>query len=177
MPMFMVYCKDSVMSNASYKKQSVGVCHQSLIDPGPDMSYFQVSSSNNKSTCKQPFVPFSSNEDRANLMTFGSGGSPSTSRRRKRSQSTRRRRGPSAVRRRGRRTKTRVTKVRLVNGKVALRIKGFPGVQRVGASQLVRFVPLNKLRLAAKRALGVAGVKHHRRRRRRQNRRRQGPSQ
>lgn len=70
-----------------------------------------------------------------------------------------------------------MTKVRLVNGKVALRIKGFPGVQRVGASQLVRFVPLNKLRLAAKRALGVAGVKHHRRRRRRQNRRRQGPSQ
>ena len=54
----------------------------------------------------------------------------------------------------GRRRKSRVTKVRVVKGKVALRVGGFPGVQHVGASQLVRFVPLNKLRTAAKRVLG-----------------------
>ncbi len=127
------------------------------------MSYYPLSNKNDLNpnlVCKKPFITFSDREDRADLMTFGS-----TSTRRKRSKSThssRKRR--SGVRRR---LKTRVSKVRIVNGKVALRIGGFPGVQKVGASQLVRFVPLNKLRSAAKRALGGARGKRFRRRRRR----------
>jgi hypothetical protein len=40
----------------------------------------------------------------------------------------------------------------------------------VGASQLVRFVPLNKLRIAARRALGASGAKRHRRKRRHRRR-------
>jgi len=61
-----------------------------------------------------------------------------------------------STKRKGRRRKSRgVSKIRIVKGKVALRIGGFPGVQRVGASQLVRFVPLNKLRSAAKKVLGA----------------------
>jgi hypothetical protein len=126
------------------------------------MTYFQVNK-NNSDTCKKPFVSFSTNEDRANLMTFG--GLQST-RRRKRSKSQGRKRRRTASR--GRRPRTRVTKVRIVNGRVALKVAGYPGYQRVGASQLVRFVPLNKLRIAAKRALGSTGRKKQRRRRRRQ---------
>jgi hypothetical protein len=45
---------------------------------------------------------------------------------------------------------------------VSLRVSGFPQVQHVGASQLVRFVPLNKLKAAAKKVLGRGP---HRRRR------------
>lgn len=126
------------------------------------MSYFSV---NNKSNCQQPIVPFSNSENRANLMSFG--GPPTTRRKRSQSRSSNKRR--LGTKRKGRRTKTRVTKVRIINGKVALRIKGYPGVQRLGASQLVRFVPLNKLKTAAKRALGTSGVKRHKRRRRRQH--------
>jgi len=103
-------------------------------------------------------------------MSFG--GQPT--RRRKRSKSKSRR--PSSQ---GKRTKSRVTKVRLVKGKVALRIRGYPGVTRLGASQLVKFVPLNKLKIAAKRALGSVKKPQHRRRRRRHNHhklRQQNPS-
>jgi hypothetical protein len=66
-----------------------------------------------------------------------------------------------------------VTKVRLIKGKVALRIKGYPGLTKLGASQLVRFVPLNKLKIAAKRALGTSRLKRPKHRRRRRHRRRQ----
>ena len=82
----------------------------------------------------QPFVAFSPHQDRASLMTSGRRGSAS---------------GTG-----GRRRRTRVSKVRVVNGRVSLRVGGLPGVQRIGAGQLVRFVPLNKLRAAAKRVLG-----------------------
>lgn len=127
------------------------------------MTYFQVNK-NNSEICKKPFVSFSNNEDRANLMTFG--GPPNTRRKRSKSQGRRRRK----IVGRGRRPKTRITKVRIVNGKVALKVAGYPGYQRVGASQLVRFVPLNKLRIAAKRALGSTGAKRQRRRRRHRKR-------
>ena len=100
------------------------------------MTYFRVGHTDTN-TPKRPFVEYSPHQDRANLMSAG-GSSP---RPRKRTRSSGKR-------------KSRVTKVRVVKGKVALRVGGFPGVQRVGASQLVRFVPLNKLRTAAKRVLG-----------------------
>lgn len=96
-------------------------------------------------------------------MSFG-GPAPT---RRKRSKSRSSKKSRSSTRRGGRKTKTRVTKVKLINGKVALRIKGYPGIQRLGASQLVRFVPLNKLKVAAKRVLGTSGVKRQKRRHRR----------
>lgn len=104
-------------------------------------------------------------------------GPPTTRRKRSHSKSSKKRRSSSSrIRRPGRRTKTRVTKVRLVKGKVALRIKGYPGVQRLGASQLVKFVPLNKLKVAAKRALGASGVKRQQHRRRRRRRHQQNHS-
>jgi len=94
---------------------------------------------------QQPFVEFSPHQDRASLMSNpGSGSSSSAVRRRRRARSA------SS----GRRRRTRVTRLRVVNGRVSLRVGGFPGVQQVGASQLVRFVPLAKLRAAARRVLG-----------------------
>lgn len=124
------------------------------------MTFYQVN--NNKNSCKRPFVEFSSNEDRAALMTAAGGGGGLPPRRRKRSK------GPGRKKRspRRRRTRSRVTKVRVVNGQVALRIGGRSGVQRLRASQVVRFVPLKNLRLAAQRLIGGGISKRGRRRRR-----------
>jgi hypothetical protein len=127
-------------------------------------------STSNKSNC-QTIVPYSSSESRASLMSF-SGQQPTSRRKRSRSRSSKRRKS-SQTRRKGQRTKSRVTKVRLIKGKVALRIKGYPGLTKLGASQLVRFVPLNKLKIAAKRALGTSRLKRPKHRRRRRHRRRQ----
>lgn len=88
----------------------------------------------------QPFVDFSSRQDRASLMSNSAALSGVL------------RKTSSGPRRKRRRTRT--TRVRIVKGKVALRVSGFPRIQRLGASQLVRFVPLNKLRAAAKKVLG-----------------------
>jgi hypothetical protein len=122
------------------------------------MTYFRLGHTDiSKSTAKRPFVEYSSQQDRASLM---SAGGPSH-RLRKRTRSA------------GKRKKSRVTKVRVVKGKVALRVGGFPGVQRVGASQLVRFVPLNKLRAAAKRVLGTPPKRVKRGRKGRKGKRRQ----
>jgi len=63
-------------------------------------------------------------------------------------------------RRRGRKRGTRKAKGghRLKAGRINLRIPGF-GLQKLGASQLVRFVPLSKLKAAAKKVLRASGVK------------------
>lgn len=93
-------------------------------------------------------------------------------------QRRRRRRGVNRSSTGGqRRKRIRVSKIRIVKGRVALRISGRPGVQHIGAGQLVRFVPLNKLRAAARRVLGPVSGRRRRRRqggqkRRQQNRRR-----
>jgi len=69
--------------------------------------------------------------------------------------------------------------VRIVKGRVVLnKVSGHPGTHRFGAGQLIRFVPLNKVKLAAKRILGsssgrrLRGVSRRRRGRRGGRRRR-----
>lgn len=122
---------------------------------GKNISYFATgsnSSSGSGARPPRPFVEFSPRQDRASLMTSLS--SPLS---RKSNSSVRRRRRRVGRRVGGRRRKTRSTRIRVIKGRVALRVGGFPGVQRLGASQLVRFVPLNKLRAAARRVLGGVG--------------------
>ena len=138
------------------------------------MSYFQVLDyeKNNLENLqpagvkKPPFVDFSTNQDRASLMTTGF--MPAKSRRRRASSKS---------------SKRRSTKVRIIKGRVALRVGKH--LEKITASQLVRFIPLNKLKTAAKKALRVSHKRHKsrvskRRRtrgRKRFNRRRKGQSQ
>jgi hypothetical protein len=89
-----------------------------------------------------------------------------------RGRNGRRRRRAAAGRHRRRRGGFGASKVRIVKGKISIRVAGFPGFQRIGASQLVRFVPLAKLRVAAKRALGAHRGGNNRRRKGRRTRRR-----
>lgn len=48
-------------------------------------------------------------------------------------------------------------KPRIVKGKVTLRVAGYSGVQKIAPSALIPFLPANKLKQAAKRALGASG--------------------
>ena len=77
-----------------------------------------------------------------------------------------------------RRSVATARKVRIVKGRVVLnKVSGHPGTHRFGAGQLIRFVPLNKVKLAAKQILGsssgrLRGVSRRRRGRRGGRRRR-----
>jgi len=64
---------------------------------------------------------------------------------------------PRAHRKRTKRVKR--TKIRLVKGRLSLKVAGYPGVHRFGASQLIQFVPLNKIKVAAKKILSQSRVK------------------
>ena len=106
----------------------------------------------------RPLLNFSTKDERATLLPIESelmprrrrrGVAATSSRRITRSASGRKR---LAKRRKGRRVKS--TKgIRLIKGRLALRVAGYSGLQRIAPSQLVRFVPLSKLKTAAKRVL------------------------
>ena len=61
---------------------------------------------------------------------------------------------PRARQQRRRKAKTvKRAKVRVVKGHLTLKVAGYPGLHRFGASQLIQFVPLNKIKVAAKKFL------------------------
>jgi hypothetical protein len=55
-------------------------------------------------------------------------------------------------------------KLRVVKGKVNLRVAGYLGVQKLAPSKLIPYLPTTKLRQAAKRALVASGNKPSRKR-------------
>jgi hypothetical protein len=75
---------------------------------------------------------------------------------------------PASGKRRKRSGKTSSTskKPRVVKGKVTLRVAGYSGVQKLSPSALIPYLPANKLKQAAKRALGASGKKKSVRRKR-----------
>ena len=44
-------------------------------------------------------------------------------------------------------------KIRLVKGRVQLRVQGYSGVQHIPSSHLIRYIPSSRLRFAAKKVL------------------------
>ena len=61
---------------------------------------------------------------------------------------------PRARQQRRRKAKTvKRAKVRVVKGHLTIKVAGYPGLHRFGASQLIQFVPLNKIKVAAKKIL------------------------
>jgi hypothetical protein len=128
-------------------------------------------------TTKKPLLPFLPNNDRAFIVSEST--PPSSSSLVSSSSMPKRKGGRTASTRKGKRGKATV---RLVKGRLAIRVAGFPGFQRLAPSQLVRYIPLGKLKQAAKRVLGASGIRKRTirrkkksgtgRRRRRQGRRR-----
>jgi len=115
-------------------------------------------------TTRKPLLTFSQHQNRAAILDIEeklplmrSAGASAKKNKRKRTAS-------ANTQRKGRRSPA----VKVVKGQLLLRVPGYSGYQRLGASQLVPFIPLKKLRQAAKRALRASGVKparrrHHRR--------------
>ena len=100
-----------------------------------------------KAAERTPLVTFDTKSSRAQLSALqgtqlvqAKKPMPAVTRRRKKAAARGRRRGSS--------------KVRIIGGRVRLRVAGFPGVQALSPSHLVRHIAAAKLRLAAKKVLG-----------------------
>lgn len=104
---------------------------------------------------RKPLLHYSENEERAHF--FDTDSIDLSMPRRKRSGKTKKRKGRSA----GKGLKG----VKFSKGRLALRIGGYSGVQRLAASQLVRFIPLSKLKQAARKVLQRTGGKKTKKRR------------
>ena len=61
---------------------------------------------------------------------------------------------PSRKRSRGQKRRTTKGKPRIVHGRLSLKVAGYSGYQRISPSALIPYLPVTKLRAAAKRALG-----------------------
>ena len=105
----------------------------------------------NSSGSRKPLVSFSTRE-RASLVTQQT---PMPKRGRKTGAKTRSQK--KATKRKGRRKVAFSNKVRLVGGKLRMRVTGYDGLQSLAPSALVRFIAATKLRLAARKVLRAAG--------------------
>jgi hypothetical protein len=99
---------------------------------GGDMSYGNQE--------RKPLLNYSESEERASLFQSEDSMPPG---RKRRSKS-----------KKGKRKYTGLKGVKFIKGKVALRISGYKGISKLSASDLVRYIPLAKLRAAGKKILG-----------------------
>lgn len=72
---------------------------------------------------------------------------------RNKQRGNRRRRKQVGRRRMSRKKPTRTNGVRIIAGRVLLRVAGYKTRQNLPSSQLVRYIPITKLRIAAKKVL------------------------
>jgi hypothetical protein len=101
----------------------------------------------------QPILKFSENEERASFIEQEE--DTSMSRNKSRKGGKRKKTGKKAL---------KGTKgLRFVKGRLALHLSGF-GLQKVGASELVKYIPLSKLKQAAKKVLRGKGTLRTKRR-------------
>jgi hypothetical protein len=119
-----------------------------------------------------PLLSYSDSQDRATIVRESFADSTSMpSVKRKRSKRAGR---PRTASKKGRKHRVKGTKgVRVTKGRVSIRLPGH-GVTKLAASQLVRYVPLNKLKSAAKKVLRSLGrvVRHRKKKGRKTTRRR-----
>ena len=62
-------------------------------------------------------------------------------------------------RKKGGKKPSKSRKIRLVKGRVQLRVQGYSGVQHIPSSHLIRYIPSSRLRFAAKKVLKQLGKK------------------
>jgi hypothetical protein len=129
----------------TYKKTFLQVLHQLHLHHHGGMVYGLNSD--------QPLLKFSENEERASFIEEEK--DTSMSRKKNRKGGKRRKVGKRAL---------KGTKgLKFSKGRLALRLSGF-GLQKLGASELVKFIPLSKLKQAAKKVLRGKGTKEIKRR-------------
>jgi hypothetical protein len=106
----------------------------------------------------QPLLKFSENEERASFIEEQDNTSMSRSKSGKRKKSAKK--------------QLKGTKgLKFSKGRLALHLAGF-GLQKLGASELVKFIPLSKLKQAAKKVLRGKGTKKTKRTKRKKDKKR-----
>ena len=98
---------------------------------------------------RKPLLNFSETQERASLINTDIE-EDSMARKRKGQKGRKGKRSLKGIKRKG---------VRLNKGRIALRVAGYQGLQSLTASELVRFIPLSKLKAAAKKVLKKTGGK------------------
>jgi hypothetical protein len=125
----------------------------------------------NSSSNKSPLICFSNSQERAGLIRQNTSATATVGLARKTkvfdSMPPRRRRTA-----RGHSRVKRTKGVRLVKGRVALRVAGHKGLAKFSCSQLVRFVPLKNLKSAAHKVLRSLGRTHRKKRGKRTSKKR-----
>ena len=106
---------------------------------------------------QQPLLTYSDHSERA---SFIENSTPESSMPRRRRRGGKRRKGAK----RGKKALKGTKGLRFSKGRLSLRLAGF-GVQKLGASELVKFIPLSKLKAAAKKVLRGKGTRIKRKRR------------
>ena len=111
---------------------------------------------------RKPLLNYSDTLERASLIDTDIE-EDSMPRRRKSSRAGGRRRKLGGSKRKG---------VRVNKGRIGLRVAGYQGLQHLSASELIRYVPLSKLRVAAKKVLNRSGKKRTKRKGKKRGRKR-----
>lgn len=99
----------------------------------------------------KPLLNYSDSQERASLVDSEFDSKDSMPRKYKRKSSRKIKRGLKGV---------RVTK-----GRISLKVSGYKGFQKLGASELIHYIPLSKLKAAAKKVLKRSGAKKTKKRR------------
>jgi hypothetical protein len=103
---------------------------------------------------RKPLLNFSDTLERATLVDLDSDSESMPPKRR-----SRKRKGAKRGPRKG------LKGVRVTKGKISLKIRGYSGIQKLGASELIHYIPLSKLKVAAKKVLRRSGAKKTKKRR------------
>lgn len=69
-----------------------------------------------------------------------------------------------------RKKRTAKPNIRINKGRIQIRLAGYKGLQRISASELIKHIPLNKIRIAAKKLYKLQGKTISKRRKNQQKR-------
>ena len=94
---------------------------------------------------KKILVPYSETEERAQIIDLSTlqSSMPKKTKKGKKSKKVKTVRGFKGV--------------KIVNGKLSLKVSGYSGVQKLAPAQLIRYIPLTRLKSAAKKVLHLSG--------------------
>ena len=113
---------------------------------------------------KKPLLHYSENEERASFFDTEELAEGRRQRQQQRSPSMPRKKKSGSTKKVGKRRFQSLKGVKFSKGRLALHLKGYKGVQKLAPAQLVRYIPLTKLKQAARKVLSKFGEKKVRKR-------------
>jgi len=115
---------------------------------------------------KAPLLAFSNRQERARVIGSSSFTAQDPMPSRVKRSTRRRKGGPKKIK--------GAKGVRIVKGRLSLKVAGFPGTHKLAPSQLIRLFPLTKIKAVAKRFLTASGVGKKKKKRTKKSRKKRG---